>query len=160
MSGDRRAMGGLSSRAAHGFTLIELVVVLLVLAVAVAVVVPGLGRGTEGLRARAEVAGFSAFLRHAREQAVTRGRTHEVRIDPEEHLMVLALPGSDKVRASRKVAQGLRVFASTPTALTVRFLPQGLSSGGSFRLEAPGGRVYFVTVDALTGRVAHRRGPA
>lgn len=144
--------------AARGFTLIEAVIVLLILAVAAAVVVPGVGRGTAGLRARAEVTGFSAFLRYARQQAVTRGRAHEVRIDPETGFMVLALPGSSEVRASRRMSPHLRVFAPDPAGLTVRFLPEGLSTGGSFRIEGEGGRVFFVTVDALTGQVAHRRG--
>lgn len=143
---------------APGFTLIELAVVLFILGLATAVVVPSVGRGTEALRARAEVAGFSAFLRYAREQAVTRREIQEVRVDPQARLVTLTAPGKDKVRASRRLSETLRVDASPPSALTVRFLPQGLSSGGTFRIEAPGGRVFVVTVDPLTGRVAQRRG--
>lgn len=143
-------------RQARAFTLIEVAVVLFVLALATAVVVPGIGRGTEALKARAEVSGFSAFLRYAREQAITRRRTQEVRIDPEARLIVLAEAGSDTVRSSRRIAREMRI-AAEPAALIVRFLPQGLSSGGKYRLEAPGGRIYEVTVDALTGRVVNRR---
>ena len=143
-------------RRARGFTLIEVVVVLFVLALATAVVVPGIGRGTEALRARAEVSGFSAFLRHAREQAITRRRIQEVRIDPDAHLIVLVEAGSDTVRSSRRIGQAVRIDADA-TALTVRFLPQGLSSGGKYRMETPGGRVYEITIDALTGRVVNRR---
>lgn len=144
----------------RGFTLIEVMVVLFILALASAVVVPGIGRGTEALRARAEVAGFSAFLRYAREQAVTRRETQEVRVDPEARVVVLRAPGSDKVRLSRRLADGLRIEATPPTALTVKFLPHGLSSGGTFRIEMPGRRVYVVTVDPLTGRVVNRRSDA
>lgn len=143
-------------RRAPGFTLIEVVVVLFVLALATAVVVPGIGRGTEALRARAEVSGFSAFLRYAREQAITRRRTQEVRVDPDAHLIVLAEAGSDTVRSSRRIGREMKI-AAEPAALTVRFLPQGISTGGRFLLEAPGRRIYEVTVDPLTGRVVNRR---
>ena len=143
---------------ARGFTLIELAVVLFILGLAAAVVVPSVGRGTEALRARAEVAGFSAFLRYAREQAVTRREIQEVRVDPQAHLVVLTATGNGKVRASRRLSETLRIEASPPAALTVRFLPQGLSSGATFRIEARGRRVFVVTVDPLTGRVAQRRG--
>lgn len=145
---------------ARGFTLIEVVAVMLVLALAAAVVVPAVGRGAESLRARAAVSGFAAFLRHAREQAVTRRETYEVRVDPEARTLVLTVAGSDKVRGSRRLAQGIQVTAAPPSPLTVTFQPQGLSSGATFRIEAPGRRVFTVTVDPITGRVAHSRGGA
>ena len=69
------------SDSARGFTLLELIVTLAVLALAVAVVTPAIGRGTDGLRARAEVAGFAATLRHAREQAITTQRPYRVVVD-------------------------------------------------------------------------------
>lgn len=141
----------------RGFTLIEVAVVLLVLGLATAVVGPGIGRGAEGLRARAEVAGFSAFLRHAREQAIVRRQTLEVRVDPDDRLLTLTAPGTDGVRASRRLAAGLSVQPDPPSAATVRFLPQGVSSGGRFRIEAAGRRSYVITVDPLTGRVTNRR---
>lgn len=141
----------------QGFTLIEVVIVLFVLGLAAAVVVPSVGRGSDALRTRADVAGFSAFLRHAREQAITRGEPHEVRVDPEARLLVLALSGSEAVRASKRLSSRLRIEAHPPSALTVQFLPHGLSTGGSFRIEGPGGRIYLVSVHPLTGRVTNRR---
>ena len=147
-------------RAPPGFTLIEVVVVMLLVGLASAVVVPGVGRGVDAFRARAEVSGFSAFLRYAREQAVTRRVAQEVRIDPEARLVVLTAAGSEGARASRRIGQGIRVDATGPSGLVVKFLPEGRSSGGAFRIEGPGGRTYTVTVDPLTGRVVNRRGDA
>src|SRR4029450_4736188 len=67
---------------ARGFTLLELIVTLVVVAVAVGLVAPTIGRSTEALRVRAEVAGFAATFRHAREQAITTRRAFTVGVDP------------------------------------------------------------------------------
>lgn len=140
-----------------GFSLIELAVVMLILAVVAGVAVPSIGRGIDALRARAEVAGISAFLRFAREQAVTRREVQEVRLDPAAHTLVLAAVGAERARMSRRFGQGLRVQAVAGSALSVKFFPEGLSTGATIMIEAPGRRYYIVTVDPLTGRVAQRR---
>ena len=139
----------------RGFTLIELAVTLFVLALGVAVAAPSLSRGMDTVRARAETAGIATFLRAAREQAITRNRPYEVRVNTEEG--VIELRTGETVLASRHLALGVRVIADPPTSRTVTFLPQGLSSGARLRVEGPGGRAHLVTVDALTGRVATRR---
>jgi general secretion pathway protein H len=145
-----------SSARRRGFTLIELAITLMVLGVAAALVAPSVGRGLESLRTRAEVSGFVGFLRAAREQAVTRGLAQEVRLDPDTLTLVITADGSPSVRASRSFSYLLRIDADPPDARSVRFQPQGLSSGGRFYLLAPGERRYLVTVDPLTGRVAGR----
>ncbi len=141
--------------APDGFTLLELIVTLFVLALATAIVLPAIGRGTEGLRVRAEVAGFSAFLRRAREQAITAREERAVTVDPAAREIVDEAGGA--VRARRGLPERMSVEADPPTALTVRFSPQGLSSGGAFRLAGDNGIAYRISVDALTGRVTSRR---
>ncbi len=141
--------------APDGFTLLELIVTLFVLALATAIVLPAIGRGTEGLRVRAEVAGFSAFLRRAREQAITAREERAVTVDPAAREIVDEAGG--EVRARRVLPERMSVEADPPTALTVRFSPQGLSSGGAFRLAGDNGIAYRISVDALTGRVTSRR---
>jgi len=146
---DRRTAA--AATVGSGFTLIELVLVLAVIAVAAAVVGPVIGRTTEGLRARMEVTGFAATLRHAREQAVTTQRPHRVEVNPADHRMTVIADEED-VRLTRALAPSLTVEANPPPALTVRFEPHGVASGGDFRL-ASGGAVYTVNVEPLTGRV-------
>jgi prepilin-type N-terminal cleavage/methylation domain-containing protein len=137
----------------RGYTLIELVVVLAVLAIATAVVGPAVGRTVDGVRARAEVAAFAAFLRGAREQAITRQRAYEVVLEPEPRALQLRRAGTEDegVQASRTFSAGLRIEAASPRVI---FWPHGMSSGARFAIEAPGARRYVITVDALTGRVA------
>jgi general secretion pathway protein H len=148
----------------RGFTLIEVIVVLFVLAVAMAVGVPAIGRGADGLRVRTEAAGLANFLRAAREQAVTRNRTYEVRLDTEAGTIVLvSVSGAAgtkdgaTVQATRRLAARVRIEADPPLRRTVTFSPQGLSSGGRFRVGLPGPRLYIVTVDPITGRVVTRQ---
>ena len=148
-------MGQQSKIGARGFTLLELIVTLLIVAIAVGLVAPAIGRSTEAVRTRAEVAGFSATFRHAREQAITTQQPFAVVVNPSSRLQTVTT-GEDEVRWTRTFSARLKIEAETPSALTVRFEPQGNSSGGEFRLSA-GAVVYRVTIDAVTGRVKNRR---
>jgi prepilin-type N-terminal cleavage/methylation domain-containing protein len=139
----------------RGFTLIELIVSLFVIALSVGVVVPAVGRGTEALRGRSEVARFSAMLRYARDQAITTRRGHAVVIDLDaRRASIVAAP--EELRQTRSLPQDLEIQANPPQALTVRFDPNGVSSGGDFRLATKHIQ-YRVTVDPLTGRVRAER---
>jgi len=141
----------------RGFTLLELIITLFVVALVTAIAVPAIGRSTEAVRVRADVASFSAMLRHARERAITTRKTHAVIVDPAAHRMSLvAGSGEGEVRESKSLPPRLEITANPPPALTIRFDPQGVSSGGDFRL-ATGTIAYRVTVDGLTGRVRSAR---
>jgi prepilin-type N-terminal cleavage/methylation domain-containing protein len=148
-------MGFRREVAAHGFTLLELIVTLFVIALAVGLVVPVVGRSTDTLRGRSEIARFSAILRHARDQAITTRRGHAVVIDPVAHRATI-VAGLNEVQQTRTLPPELAVEANPPQALTVRFEPSGVSSGAEFRLTT-GRTRYRVTVDALTGRVRVER---
>lgn len=141
----------------RGFTLIELVVVLFVISIATGLALPAVGRGIESLELRAQVAGFSAFLRYGREQAIVKRAAHEVRVDSRSHRLILVVAGSESPKAQRQLSARVRISADPPGAQVVTFSPQGLSSGASFRLEGQSGRVYRVTVDPVTGRVSNHR---
>jgi type II secretory pathway pseudopilin PulG len=140
--------------ARQGFTLIELVVLLFLLAAAAVVAVPTIGRGSEGLRVRAEVAGFSAFLRRARAQAITRREARVVTVNAAERT-VIDETADHEVRARRRLPD--RITIDTDPARGVRFLPEGMSTGGTFRLATASGIAYRVTVNGLTGRVTSQR---
>ena len=143
----------------RGFSLMELAVVLAILAIAAAVVAPGVGRSADGVRARAEVGAVAAFLRSAREQAVSRRQALEVRVDDESHTLVMrhaGQAGEAGVRATRAFSPLLRIAADPPPP-RVTFFPHGMSTGARFAIATPGPRTYVVTVDALTGRVSTAR---
>lgn len=141
-------------RRSRGFTLLELVLTLFVVALAVALAVPAIGRATETIRARADAAAFTALLRHAHERAITTRERLSVVVDPAERRVTIA--SAEAVRETRTLSPRVRIEASPPPALTVRFEPGGWSSGGDFRLTS-GPVSYRVTVDAVTGRVRTQR---
>lgn len=143
----------------RGYSLMELVVVLAVLAVATAVVAPAVGRTADDVQARVDVGAVAAFLRAAREQAITRQQAVEVVLDQQAHALLLRRAdrdGAGLVQASRAVSPRLRIGAD-PASSRVVFLPYGMSTGARFAIEAPGSRAYVIAVDALTGRVSTRR---
>lgn len=149
-------MGQLREVAAgrRGFTLLELILTLSVLALAMGLAVPAIGRTTETIRARADVAAFTALLRHAREQAITTRQRLSVVVDPVAHNVTIA--SNEGVKETRTLASRVNVEANPPPALTVGFDPVGTSSGGEFRLTSGPAR-YRVTIEPVTGRVrAHR----
>lgn len=139
----------------RGFTLLELILTLFVLALAAGLAAPAIGRTAETVRARADVAAFTAFLRHAHEQAITTRQRLSVVVDPDRHRLTIASDGA--VRQTRNLAARVSIEATPPPALTVGFEPSGTSSGGEFRVRS-GPTRYRVTIDPVTGRVrAHRQ---
>jgi prepilin-type N-terminal cleavage/methylation domain-containing protein len=142
----------------RGFTLIELAVTLLVLVLVAAVVVPGVGRSIESVRARAEISGFAAYLRAAREQAIARHEVHVVRLDPGTRSLAITTAESDAVRSTRSFSYLLRIEPEPPQAVDVMFAPLGFSNGATYHILAPGNRRYVIKVDPFTGRVSSRLG--
>lgn len=146
---------------ASGYSLMELVVVLAILAVATALVILAVGRTGDEVRARAEVASVAAFLRSAREQAVTRQEVLEVTVDHDAHGLLLQRPSREgqPTAPTRRAFTALLRVESGARSPGVTFLPHGMSSGARFGVETAGPRAYVVTVDALTGRVSTQRAP-
>src|SRR5262245_32585927 len=122
-------MGQRHEVASRGFTLLELIVALFVIALAVGLVAPVIGRSTDSLRARSEIARFSSMLKYARDQAITTRRGYAFVVDPiANRATIVAAP--DEVQRTRMLSSDLRIEANPPQALIVRFEPSGVSSGG------------------------------
>jgi prepilin-type N-terminal cleavage/methylation domain-containing protein len=144
-------------RNSRGFTLLELIVTLFVIMLTIGLAVPVIGRSSDTIRARADVAGFSAVLRHARERAITSRQPHSVVIDPAQRKMTVLAGGPDgEVKETRTLPDRVSVQATPPPALTIRFEPEGTSSGADYRVTT-GDVAYRVTVDPITGRVKNTR---
>ena len=129
-------MGSGEAVGRRGFTLLELIVTLFVVALVTAIAVPTIGRSTEAVRVRADVAAFSAMLRHARERAITTRKAHAVVVDPGAHRMnIVTGRGEGEVGESRALPERLEIVATPPPALTVRFDPQAKGLGEWLRIR-------------------------
>jgi prepilin-type N-terminal cleavage/methylation domain-containing protein len=140
---------------ARGFTLLELIVTLSVLALAVALVTPAVGRGTDALKARAEVAGFAAVLRHARELAITTQQPHRVVIDPEAHRMAIVATPAESIAPEKQAPSERRPpksgskRTSTDTATTTEpHVRETRALSPRLTVEAIKGPELDVTFDA------------
>lgn len=134
----------------RGFSLLELIVVLSILALAAGLAAPSISRSTDALKLRAEIASFSAVLRHAREQAITTRQAHRVVVEPAAHQV--RVYAGEEVRRTRAIPARWSVDAPGDASLAVRFEPHGTSTGGHYRIVADN-IVWRVTIDAFTGRV-------
>lgn len=147
MGADLRVM-----RRDHGFTLIEILVVLAILGVVLGVLI---GRGpmrSVGLETRAAAGALAESLRAARAQAILGDRDVTVTIDPVRH--VFAADGG----VVRQIDKDLPM-AVLPPALPgpgatrlIRFSADGSASGGEVLLGS-GRRKLAISVEWLTGRV-------
>lgn len=137
----------------HGFTLIEMLVVLVIIAIAMAAVPTILG-GLPGARLRAAADEMAGLLRELHSEAIGSRTTMELILDPA--MRVYRITGN---AAGRKLPDVVaRVDVGTAAALpsegapTIRFFADGSSTGGTIRFHR-NAHSAAITIDWLTGRV-------
>jgi prepilin-type N-terminal cleavage/methylation domain-containing protein len=135
------------SAPAAGFTLIEVVLVLVVLAIAGVIAVPALQPALESTRAEAAARRTAAFLDETRRRAVLGRKELEVRCRPRnERLERVAGAGEPEIF---RIPEQLALASCTPAS--VRYFPQGSSTGLTLLLRDRRGRERRVSVGSFTG---------
>jgi general secretion pathway protein H len=139
----------------HGFTLLEMMVVLVIAAIAYAVLLSApLGKASAAdLKAAART--LASGLRQAQTTAMATRKDAVLTIDVESREYVTTLDTTP-----RKLPENLEVKlyaaqseVSSERRGSIRFYPDGSSTGGRITV-ASGERKYLVDVDWLTGRVS------
>ncbi|WP_158923815.1 GspH/FimT family pseudopilin [Acidisphaera sp. S103] len=133
----------------HGFTLIEMIVVLVVLALIAGIVMSRGPSRSPTLEVKQAVAMVAQAMRGARAAAIAADRPVDVEIDTTQH--------SIRAGSARPILLPATVAIEPATQIQVRrtairFAPDGSSSGGGVLLTEGAART-LVTVDGLTGRV-------
>jgi general secretion pathway protein H len=143
----------------HGFTLLELTVVLLLMGLIMALVLPGLQRSYRREHDRANLRRLVVALRAARSEAATR--SERVRLFLDVKTGRYRLEGSTQ----RGQLTGMRLTGASLVWQDdlkrrgyIAFYGDGSSSGGKLGLVDPTGQRYLVEVEVITGRVTLTRG--
>jgi len=142
---------------AHGFTLVEMMVVLVIVALMMALVGTSIARNVSGAEMRTAANKVAASLRYTRTQAILTKSEQVFLVDTEK------LTYQAAEREAKELPEGMKVELNTArseltseTAGGIRFYPDGGSTGGNVRLEA-NGRIYRVNVAWLTGEASVER---
>lgn len=140
----------------RGFTLIEVLVVVMVIGLAMAVVAGTMGTGMAGQQMRSASRDMVAALRHTRGQAIVKREAQVLSIDVEGRSYTAA------GRATATLPKGLDLDVETARSevsadgiASIRFFPDGSSTGGSIELSR-GTAVWRIEVNWLTGEVVLR----
>lgn len=151
-----RATGATPSRA-RGFSLIELLLVVVLVVAIAALGAMAMGRALPGQQLRLAAREVAAQLRYTRAQAIASGEAQVFTLDARRRQW------SAPNRRHGELPRGISVQATTarieqrhPDAASIRFFPQGASTGGRIVL-ARDGAGWQVDVDWLTGEVRLRR---
>ncbi|MEH6875648.1 MAG: GspH/FimT family pseudopilin [Candidatus Competibacter sp.] len=139
----------------HGFTLLEILIVLVIGVLLVALVPPLLSGMSGATELRGAARQLAAGLRNARNEAVIRQQEAVLTLDLERRRFgvtgdprEIALPES--VALKLYTAQSELLDSATGG---IRFFPDGSSTGGAITVSGPK-LAYRVNVDWLTGTVA------
>nr|WP_067294598.1 GspH/FimT family pseudopilin [Marinobacterium profundum] len=149
-----------------GFTLLELLLVLVLATLMLSLVVPRFAAVVPGVELKSTAQKTASLLRYARSRAMAESRLIAIELDSQAHTLRLShsdapvvLPDSIELSVSdtgnlalgHEILPPSAVNASMPGP-SIRFYPDGSSSGGSLLLSGPSGH-YRIDVDWLTGRV-------
>jgi general secretion pathway protein H len=140
-----------------GFTLLEILLALVIAGALMAVAAPNFGPAIARAQLYSATRDVASALRHARGQAVIRGREAAFELDVDRHRY--RVTGRNKpftlpspVRLSLYTAESETVDEGTGR---IRFFPDGSATGGRVTLEG-GGQKRMVDVSWLTGEVKIR----
>ncbi|MFP3867521.1 MAG: GspH/FimT family pseudopilin [Desulfobacteraceae bacterium] len=143
------------ARAANGFSLLELMVVLALMVLIMGLVLPGLRRSWEKEKTRGSLRELAATLRAARSTAATERQRIRVFFDLQAgRYWVENIPRQGSWPPRLQVGDAHLVWQN-PEARQgyIAFYGDGSSSGGRLELFDPDGQHYRLDVKVITGRV-------
>lgn len=143
------------SRSTHGFTFIELMMVLAIIAIGSAMAIPMVEAGLDSREVRRAVRQIAGTMHHCRTEAVATGRIERLRIDPLEN----RIEADDRwaVLTERAIIEQVEGGLETSDGMVeLLFYPNGSTSGASIvvasRRDRSRNRLRLL-LDALIGSV-------
>lgn len=140
-----------------GFTLLEMMIAIVIAGLLIAVSVPNFGPMLARAQLYSATRDVASALRHARGQAMIRGKETEFELDIEQHRYKVndrpkpfSLPSQVELSLYTALAETMSEAKGR-----IRFFPDGSATGGRVTLKG-GGQKRQVDVSWLTGEVKVR----
>ncbi len=150
----------LRAGAAHGFTLIEILIVVTLIAALTLVLIGAMNGGMDGLKLRSSAKKLVAELRHARAQAISTGTVQRFTVVPEQRTWTGAKSHAGTFPKTLDVTfTGVRQVQAREGEGVILFFEDGASTGGRIQLRVKNA-AWNVDVAWLTGEVTLHRGEA
>jgi general secretion pathway protein H len=149
----------------HGFTLLEIIIVMLIVGMMAAIIGPAVRNNIDKIHFRTSIKQLMAILRYCRSKAIATKKEKAVQIDLDEGIYkivgeVLPEAGEDKESHLKgSLPEGV-IFtewetpydSETTNIQTITFYPKGNATGGILRIEDKRGTPMEITIDRITGR--------
>ncbi|HRD32755.1 MAG TPA: GspH/FimT family protein [Rhodocyclaceae bacterium] len=142
------------ARRGNGFTLIELVVALAIAALALAALPTGLSRLYENVEYRTTVRDLLSGLKAARAEAARSGMAVPFVVDVGERSFSVGERRAGTVPERLELSLIVAATEQAAERGSIRFYPDGSSTGGSIIVRRPTGVGVRLRVDWLLGRVS------
>lgn len=137
-----------------GFTLIELLLVIVIIAISAAVVAPNIGSGNQTAKLKSSMRDIASALRFARGHALSQHKESRVLFNLQDN--TYQITGKTKTyRIAKEIEVTLDLAQSQiidETQGSIRFSPDGSSTGGRVTLEVAGNKRQL-DINWLTGHV-------
>lgn len=137
-----------------GFTLLELLVVLAIVALMTAIAAPRFAAALPGAELDSGARKLAAGLREARSLAVSTNRAVPFTLRGDANLYTIGRGGESRQLPGKlaiTLVTGRREISGANQG-SIRFFPDGSSTGGRIELKGAGGK-RSIEVDWLTGRI-------
>ena len=147
-----------AARQTHGFTLVEIVVVIALIGLIFAVISVSIGAGLEGAKVRAASRDLAAALRYTRTQAIVKRESQALTLNVDARSYTA--PGKPPVQLPKQMSLKLLTAASEQVdegVGRIRFFADGSSTGGHIDVLRERA-VWGIDVAWLTGEVTLREG--
>lgn len=137
-------------RQSHGFTLLEILLVLLIFSLAVTIASLSVTSGLNKIRHKTAAKRISTMFAYARNLAIAERRVYYTEVIAGR--VVVAAVNSDNIKKALLLPDGLEVESTQGS--TILFYPGGSSSGGVFKvLDRKGAALFILRIDPSTGKV-------
>ncbi|WP_407060998.1 type II secretion system protein XpsH [Agrilutibacter solisilvae] len=142
----------------HGFTLLEMLVVITLIAAATLLATGIVTGGLSGIQLRSQAKTLVAQLRYTRAQAIATGRPQRFTIDPQARTWTAPNDRDGEIPEKMTIVfTGAREVQPRRGEGAIMFFADGASTGGRVQLSVEK-QAWNIDVTWLTGEVKLRRG--